>query len=427
MKKFLLTSFVAGLLFVGGGCTPNRQTDLNSVSTTPVAAVTPTTNTTTTDVIPTSTPSLIDKPISKWPRYEFKELNFSIQLPYKKDRVSYGFHDCLQREDRCDGLSMYWYGSSIRGEDGNWHSFAGTHSENFSYGRESSITDIANFIPGKNPKLVFPGYETARGIEIQKLQYFSVQGQSVYTFDIYKNFYAVSGLEPFEEVGAVFKLPFNNKFKAVVLEFKPEIIPAKLIPTIIKTIRFSSKDYFANEEKKWPRYTFKELGFSLQLPFPTSSILSSEYRCDQDVEPKEAACSSDSNYKKYTSSFNLPNATYDFLTAVSGNAWIYGTWEPFSAQRIFTSGSTYYLGEPDDVEPDIEIIPLATIKSKHNVKIFLIDYSTTIKTESYEQPKIALLIPLNKGGYELATVTFNKNDMTTTSLKRVAESLQWYP
>jgi hypothetical protein len=91
MKKYLLTSFVAGLLLIGGGCPPNRQTDLNHTPTTPT---TPTTTIETSDITPISTPTLIDKPISEWSRYEFKELGFSIQLPFVSSSLKYGFSYC---------------------------------------------------------------------------------------------------------------------------------------------------------------------------------------------------------------------------------------------------------------------------------------------------------------------------------------------
>lgn len=315
---------------------------------------------------------------------------------------------------------MYWYGGYAHTKKDSWDISLGSFSQNFSYGREGSITDISGLITGKNPQLLFPGMSTEHGIEIHPLQTVIVQNTPLYVFDTYKDFYKNTELDPFSEFGVAIKLPFHNKFKAAVMTFNPATVPYNFISKILKTIQFNKTDYFANEGSGWPRYTFKELGFSLQLPFPTSMVSSSEYRCDQHLDDTESGCSSDEKFKKYSGVFTTLNYNYEFLTAVSKDSLAYGISEPY----LFITNGKYFLGDPSDEEPDFEMHPLAVIKTK-NINAIVVNYTADLKKDIMESAKFGLLVSLKGKDYALATFKFNTDDITTITLKKIAETIRF--
>ena len=232
MKKYLLTSFVAGLLLIGGGCSRNRQTDLNSASTT---LATPTTNTTASDIIPTSTPTLIDKPISEWPRYEFKELGFSIQLPFVSSSLHYGFNYC----SFCINTSTYQYTGVVLSDNAPRYNFIGSYALNYQYDRDGDITDIVDFEIGKNPKLVFFGLEKFK-LEIKPLKRIVLQHNEVVIFDATDTSGDINPYFSNKRWAFALRLPTSKKFRAVLITFYDSDVPFEKMIDVVKTIRFSS-------------------------------------------------------------------------------------------------------------------------------------------------------------------------------------------
>jgi hypothetical protein len=235
-KQLLVTILAVGVLVLGGGSCQNYQTDQSSTLTTS----TPEVGTTT---------SLIDRPVSEWPRYEFKELNFSIQLPFPEKRIVYNYNDCSRAmKDGCDDTNMAQYWGSLKGstETNEGYSFLGTNSFNYTYGRGATILDIGDIVEGKDPKILLPGTTPDTGTLIHPLQTIKVNTTPIYLFNAYKDFYPDEQFNNIVEYAFVFKLPFQKNFRAVLLKFKPEDIPLEMLPSVIKTIKFNPKDYWAN-------------------------------------------------------------------------------------------------------------------------------------------------------------------------------------
>jgi hypothetical protein len=243
MKKYLLTSFVVGLLFVGGGCLSNHQTDLNNTSTTPT---TPTINPTTSEVIPAFTPTLIDKPISEWPRYEFKELGFSIQLPFVSSSLHYGPGSyCPPHMVPCSNTStMYSYTGVFKKNDDPKYMFMGSFSKNYEYDRDGDITDISDIELGAKPRIIFFGSDPFK-LQINPISRIFVAQNQIIVFNAYNDYYKNSSYDVVgKKLAFVFRLPYSKKFSAVIFSFDDEDFPLEKINKAITTLKFKKYNNF---------------------------------------------------------------------------------------------------------------------------------------------------------------------------------------
>jgi hypothetical protein len=240
-KQLLVSTFIAGALILGGAGCQENQTDQSSTLTTPTPEVLVTS---TPEVSTTTTTSLIDRPVNEWPRYEFKELGFSMQLPFVSSSLNFGFFEvCFSQERPCPPSStMYSYTGILHKNKNDVGMFLGTYSSNFYVERDGRITDIEDFFTTPEPKVKF---FYGSPIKIHPVYKKILNGVVIMVFDADKDLYN-SAYEPNdpmraqgEQWGTVFRLPGSKKFKAVMFDFYQKDFPLEKIKQGISTIIFN--------------------------------------------------------------------------------------------------------------------------------------------------------------------------------------------
>ena len=212
-----------GIVFVGGGCTYNSQPLAANTSTPDIAS------TITPKIVPSSTPILIDKPISEWPRYEFKELGFSIQLPFKDLRARGGIQDCAKPESRCDNQNMHSYGLSLHDENSGVAVTVFAHSPNFSY-------DGA-FTPFSSSSLIKITDKQYQLRNFKLLKSFSQGGRTISMYDGGEQFFYEWNEEVPRLITVLVPLKVNF-FPAAAIIFYESNFSRDTVIQIIKTLRF---------------------------------------------------------------------------------------------------------------------------------------------------------------------------------------------
>jgi hypothetical protein len=237
MKKLFLISSVVCLLVVSG-CGQIKK-DNSTLPTHADQAVTSTSNTTTQENITTST---IDKnDVSTWPRFEFKELGFSVQLPFEKKLMSEGYIECRKGvafdENKkpinyfCIPEAEFYYKktASIMTDTLPWSGVhIGSVSEKFAAERDLLVTDIHDFELYNKEVHKNPGrYMSNEWVWVIRypLEKFFQQGNLIVINDLYKDYYEQAdqnfGQDNRRTVfGIYLKLSRNKKFKAAVIELE---------------------------------------------------------------------------------------------------------------------------------------------------------------------------------------------------------------
>lgn len=168
-----------------------------------------------------------------WPRYIFKELGFSIKLPFSVIAENWrpNYVECLEGsaydfnhnkiEAFCDNDQHYF--SYFANGDNSFgdHFSLGSITKLYTYGRDWTPPTIYNFhsISGGNFAYGDPGES---GLIIHPLKTLRIQDRLVLIFDEIKDFYGKDERNPFSKENAVYgiaiQLDGNKIFKAAVIE-----------------------------------------------------------------------------------------------------------------------------------------------------------------------------------------------------------------
>ena len=238
----IFPAFIGALVVAGGGCMskpldqPSATSSSTVVSTTPVEAVSSKVLSTTST---TPSVSLVDRPVSEWPRYEFKELGFSIQLPFVSSSLRYKFNTyCPPYLAPCSNTTtMHSYTGILNGKKTDYL-FIGSYSKNYEYDRDGNITDINDLNISKNPYLIFFGNDSFQ-LPIHPINRILVQNKEVIIFNAYDDYYKNSNYGINEKEWAfTFSLPYSDKLKAVIFVFDDIDFPLEKIKMAIKTLKF---------------------------------------------------------------------------------------------------------------------------------------------------------------------------------------------
>ena len=237
MKKLLY--LFLGLVVVGGGCQNSKEDFLYSNS-----------SASTSSINVTSTVSSIDKNNPEtWPRFEFKELGFSVQLPFPTSIVTSSYHAC-QPYDTSPGCydeakkPFEWFMSFAQTPDANYHFFLKSISKDYSYCCEVSPLNMYDFYyDGKNFR-----YSTQLPFIMSQPLPFYIEKNLVVIFDLYPNFYKLldeenglvgkEAVPPYHIYAVAIKLPNSKQFKSVILQFEKDEITLENLIKLVKTIKF---------------------------------------------------------------------------------------------------------------------------------------------------------------------------------------------
>ena len=236
MEKNVLIIITLFLSFISG-CSLVRQG--NYTQNTSVESVVTTTTSNISEVLATST---IDKnDVSTWPRFEFKELGFSVQLPFEKNLMSEGYIECRKGvafdENKkpinyfCIPEAEFYYKktASIKSDTLPWSGVhIGSVSEKFAAERDLFVTDVHDFeLYNKNIHKNPNNYMLNDWVWIIRnpLQKFYQQGNLIVINDLYKDYYQQADQDFGQDnrrtvFGIYLKLSKNKKFKAAVIELE---------------------------------------------------------------------------------------------------------------------------------------------------------------------------------------------------------------
>lgn len=192
-------------------------------------------------VPPTSTAISQNNPAT-WPRHYFKELGFSIKLPFATGSIETGFAECVRGNlstsstfirrvcDDADHYS-YWYSALLRGKN-NDYIFLGSVSEYYADGGEWGLTKLHDF--------TYKGLTVLIGQSIiHPLKILFFHGMPIIIFDPNKDIYGIFKAGDDQIYAAIFKLPNNKKFKAAALQFYASDLNFEQFTKAINTIQFS--------------------------------------------------------------------------------------------------------------------------------------------------------------------------------------------
>lgn len=242
MPKHLLTQLLnlsaLAVLLLGGGC----NNSLNHQS--PVPAMPVISNP---EKIKINSPvgdSGIDKNnVVTWPRFEFKELGFSIQLPFEKDRMTQGYVECRRGKAydangktldyACASEEESYYAISVHVTE-NTSPLSGVHigsvSKNFTTldGGIVKVTDIYDFdIDTSTASGISTEYikDPFTWIIRHPLKTFNNQSSLIVINDLYKDFYQKLDKDFDQDnrrvvYGIYIKIQNNSKFKAAAMAFE---------------------------------------------------------------------------------------------------------------------------------------------------------------------------------------------------------------
>jgi hypothetical protein len=193
-------------------------------------------------IAPTTTPAAINKEnVATWPRFEFKELGFSVQLPFENNNVKYSLDesDVIDKDGKV--VKMHRYIGSLVKEG---RSFLGAYSQNYMNEQEPDLIHITNITNESSPRIIFYWTKVDEpGLLIHPLKQINKQGVQIVVFDAKKDFYRRYDGDMDQTIeqsqwAIAFKLPHSDKFKAVLLNFRERDVSLEDIQKMIQTIEF---------------------------------------------------------------------------------------------------------------------------------------------------------------------------------------------
>ncbi len=228
MKRFLYVSFVIISMSIVSGCgvVKNENTTTSSLLTSIHSASTS---------ISSSSIKIDKDDVSTWPRFEFKELGFSVQLPFEKNMWHSEYRKCYhgawydEKEQKtgqaCDfGMDYSTVNAYVVSDSEEIPALSiSSRSKNFSADRSLFATDMYDFYLSNKNKENLP-HKTPYVWEIQNpLKFFYIQGNLVAISDLYKNFYEYAEKEYGQSnkrfvYGIYLKIPNNKEFQAAIIE-----------------------------------------------------------------------------------------------------------------------------------------------------------------------------------------------------------------
>jgi hypothetical protein len=248
-SKTILISTLATSLLVLAGCTTQTTTNTNVVTnanTTNTNVVVDTNENTNVTVANenTNTEQGSDTNTRQWRKFTFDELGFSILLPFEANNIDTNYTEC-DEQSHCD-MYGYSYSASLSAEE-DVYPIIRSVSKNWSPSRRASFGEIYDLsIENGAYKILLPG---DKDFDIQPVgEPIDIGGVQVYLFDAYdyyvENRVVIDGQVEFEEgtpkeqYAAVFQLPNNEKYKAVIITFKTEDLSLDELKTAIESIDF---------------------------------------------------------------------------------------------------------------------------------------------------------------------------------------------
>jgi hypothetical protein len=257
MKKFFIIFSLISIVFLVTGCdilqTPADEVRQRpSVSSTPSDSSTPPTTSTTTPATTSPTPSssVSSSPVvppvavdtSTWQQFDFKELGFTIQLPFDSKDVSSTYKEDRQNEKLPVSLSnslRYSYKGFLKRQAGEY-AFLGSTSENYVSGKPWELTDANKFIA------VGDTYQIGN-IPITPIAHVPAQSNLLVVFDASKDYYQLinksSTTSTEHWYAAVFNLPNNKRFKVALLQFKSQDLSLDQLVAALKTVQFKTAQF----------------------------------------------------------------------------------------------------------------------------------------------------------------------------------------
>jgi hypothetical protein len=253
MTKTIPTIFTIALcLLVGGGCVKKSHPATQPTVTYETPTTTPSsTSSMHSSESVSSTVSLLDRPVSEWPRYEFKELGFSIQLPFNSSTVT---SSLIEQSGTGCSFPTHHYKARVNGLQ-SFNTFLGANTRYVCFPHEGveyaqPLTDLHDFTMTKNTLTLLltsltstpevgvtwpdkPIWETIilKTIAVGKNQLVLFDPKPYYQLE--EN---VADILPDEAV--VFKTQNNPRFKAVLMQFSSKDLPYILFEKSLKTVRF---------------------------------------------------------------------------------------------------------------------------------------------------------------------------------------------
>jgi hypothetical protein len=219
--------------------TPSSTVQYGNVSTSS-AAKSSSTSTLEGSVSSDRRPELIAIDTTAWQRHSFKELGFSIQLPFASKDISLMYKEGKVNEKQpmsAQNPLMYWYKGFLKGQQGDY-AFLGSVSENYVSEKEWQITEVKTF------STVGDEYRINE-VTIHPLARIPVQGTLVTIFDATRDYYEVikSPLASERWYGMVFSIPNNKRFKTVALQFKSSDLSLEKVVAAARTIQFAAPQF----------------------------------------------------------------------------------------------------------------------------------------------------------------------------------------
>lgn len=243
MRKFFLPLLLLSSVFLITGCDalqtsadkirPRSSGTAASSTNQPLVITSPSTSV----YVPKSITSI---DTSSWQRFEFKELGFSIQLPFATKDITLTYKDG-RRDDTLPVSAtnplMYWYKGFLKGQSGDY-TFVGGTSENYASGKEWQPTDASQLIKiGDNYQI--------NNLRISPLAHVPAQNNLLIAFDMTKDYYHVikSPLGAEQWYGAVFTIPNNKRFKVALLQFRSQDSSLDQLVAALKTVQFTAPQF----------------------------------------------------------------------------------------------------------------------------------------------------------------------------------------
>jgi hypothetical protein len=238
MKKHFIVFFFTTLFLISGGCAYTNPQNAQNTQTSSVASTAHTTTTESEPFAATSTPTLIDKPISEWPRYEFKELGFSIQLPFVSSSIVSNYEHCDVKNNIgkfCESELPYWYLNVYSDSPGF---YLRGRSKNYADGSEWTLLDLFS-LTIKNNKYF------ADTIELIPVHTYRSSGNPIILYDATKSYYGnpkyfgahsdyLPSSEP--EYNIIFSIK-HPQIPVVNISFRDEVIHLDTIKKIAESIK----------------------------------------------------------------------------------------------------------------------------------------------------------------------------------------------
>jgi hypothetical protein len=212
-----------------------------------------------------------------WNTFEFKELGFSMKLPFERSAVTSSYNIC---EGECLELEGFkklfqWVEASAPTIGYDRHSYLFklfSRSKDFEYCcHQSPLLSMYDFsADGKNYR-----YTSGQQFTIHPIYTTQKQGQLAVVFDISEDYYKKfkdldlegNKVEYEPRFAAIVKLPSNSQFKAFIMEFEqgdPSSISIDNIKKIIESIAFISEGSTVNASQA--SYMDANYGFNFLYP-----------------------------------------------------------------------------------------------------------------------------------------------------------------